>query len=1001
MLYYNMVMSGFGIRSGSTIALSIVFILMCFTETVSQSGMRFEKIDPSKGLSTNSISCIIQDSKGFMWFGTRDGINRYDGIKIKTIRFSTNYNIITSICELKSGAILVGTMSGGIIELNPVNERYKSYQLEYSGNFTSAVFIHEDNQGIIWVIDDFGSILQFDIKHKNFVNYRSNALSQSPTDKITYFHEASDGTIWLGTANNGVIKYNRNGGTFEQVRSQTGELLPFANEIFTDQNERTWIATKNGLFYKTKDAPYFTEVAHEQVFNAIWEDLEGVIWVSYGQELLSFDEVTHMLEHKNSIKGTYILPHIIDLSPVTRNSAYLNQSNVGSKSVVVDDNNRFWIITSDGLDIYDPVDSKILPVRAEDESTDIGANKLTTLMKDRSNTLWLGTVASGVRKYTPSLFVHYPFLPNTQGALGNKVVHAIIVTDNNHAWVGQIDGIFAFFDRGNGSFKRFKIPESNSAIFDILPKENELWLATYGDGIVNYNIINNQYTYYRHTSGDTLGLQSSKVQCIFEDGNGNLLIGSDIGLELFDPKSKKSRSIPLVDNDGNSVINVFTIFRTDSTLWIGTLGQGLFQMHPDTHVYRNYKANDKDSASINHNYITSIHADMEDADKIWLGTYGGGINVFSQSNRSFKHYGKESGLKNTVVYGIMEDTTQRVWFSSNAGVAIFDKAKGKVVRDFDVNDGLQANEFNRGSYAVFPDGTMAFGGVNGLNEFNPYQSNLTNYEPNIVLTDFKVFNNTRPDILDKINNKQDVVLPHDNNFISIDFSVLDYRNTHRNEYAYRLKGLVESWTYVTNERPFANYTNLPSGQYNFELRATNSEGVWLQSMVSIPIFIQSPFWKTWWFLSVVLIFIISLVLFIHKWKVRSITRQKEVLDELVKERTIVIQSQNEEIMTQNENIRLLNHQLEFKVKARTKSLEESNKRLLQYAHDNAHKVRAPLARLLGLVYLNKISKNEDMRVLMEKIGEAARELDEITRALGRNLTERTGIDPFDENSLSE
>jgi len=975
-----------------------------------QSETKFEIIDQSKGLSTNSVSSILQGSKGHLWFGTRDGLNKYDGIKIKSYRFSNNYNIVTSIYESKNGNILVGTVGGGLVEFNPINEEYNIHEIQNieSGEdaMNTIVFIHEDSNGNIWVGDGLGGTNQLKNGETAFRNYRHQVLSTALDDRITYFHEHAPEEIWVGTKFNGLLKFNPETEVFDKVALPFQSSLAAIRQVFTDNKKNIWVATTNGLFLKNPNKGSFRIVLNGKSVNTIWEDNNLDLWTSYDNLLLKFDEKEQLFNQAGITKGTHILPHIIDNTPLARDPAYLFHYSSNAKSVIVDKDNMFWIISSEGMEKFDPTTGISFQIRTENSFNNLSANEITSTLLDQSNTLWFGTLGAGINKYTQSNFLHYAHKPDIPYSLGNKITLSIAESENGQVWIGSINGGFDLLNKNTEQFERFQVSGSSSVIFDILPEKDNLLLATYGDGLVNYNLGTKEFTHYKHNAEDSLSIPSNNLQCIIKDKKKNYWIGSEVGISVFEPTTGSFTKHDLVDQRGSHMVNVFAIAESNNNLWIGTLGQGLFLFDTQTKAFQNYLANSNTPGGINNNYITSIHIDRENDNLIWLGTYGGGLNLFNQQSGLFQDFGSDAGVKNKVIYGILEDDNHNIWFSSNAGLSVFDKKAKQVISQYEANDGLQSNEFNRGAYYQFKDGTMAFGGINGLNMFNPSKLENQHYEPNIAITNFKIFNKRNNDILTKINNHDDIILPYSQNFLSIDFAVLDFRNTNRNRYAYRMEGLMDEWTYGNNERPFADFTGLNPGSYLFELKATNSEGVWLSSSLSIPIVITPPFWQTWWFRALVIFLVFCLALLFHSLKVRNLKRQKSILNDLVEKRTYTIQSQNEEMMAQNEEITAqseeimaMNDQLELRVRERTTSLEESNKRLVQYAYNNAHMIRGPLARLLGLTYISKISDSnngDETKELIDKIEESGNELDSVIRELGRKLTEETGINPFND-----
>lgn len=972
----------------------------------SQSEIKFEIIDQENGLTANSISCILQDSSGFLWIGTRDGLNKYDGVKVAPYRFTRTNNIISSAAEGRNGTLWVGTLGGGLVKYNVLNKETKIY-IDKDGPLSTlgsnnVTFIHPDRSNFLWIHTSAGGMDRLNVDTEQFVKYRHNpkdSLSLS-SNNISQFFEDSKGRIWMGTHDTGLNIFNATKDYFQPIKvTDQGQSIKTVYDIYEDYQRNIWLATDRGLFMledsdKTGLLNFTAKLTDERT-TVVWEDNQNNLWTSTDSYLVKLDSNNLHSRHKYSQKS-HALPSLINKTPLTWSQKNLYQYAQNAQSVVVDDNNNFWIVTYEGLNKYDPTSNKFYEIRNGDKFNNLNSNSISALYKDLSGTLWLSTVGGGLYKYVESHFSHYAHKADVKTSLTDGRVVSFAEDEDNTLWVSTFNGGFNKFNATSEKFDRYKIPGVGSIIFDILPDKENIWLASFGDGLVRYNIETKKYQSFKHDDTDSLSISENSVQRLLIDNAGNYWVGTSNGLNLFDKHSKTFKKVDLTNNSAHQNVNIFAIEQLGNELLLGTLGQGIFIYNLDNGAYQNFQNEVTDSASLSNNFITSIHIDRADQNTLWLGTYGGGLNKFNRATGVFKNYNEYNGLPNDVIYGISEDQNNKLWFSTNAGLSVFNKQEGKVLQHYDLEDGLQANEFNRGAYYRTRNGEMLFGGVNGFNLFDPMSIKQTDYQPPMTITSFKVFDKDQLRLAAVVSPySREISLTHDQNFISIEFTVLDFRNVKRNRYAYRLKGLIDDWTFASNERPFANYTNLDPGEYIFELKATNSDGVWLDQVNRFKITISPPFWLTWWFKVLMCLLAIIAILIIHLIRVRNLQSQKRRLNRLVRERTHIIQEQKEEIATQNdelsqrnEEILTLNESLEEKVRERTKKLEESHNKLIKYSLFNSHNVRAPLARLLGLTHLSTLSEDAELRLYIKKIDDSAKELDEKIKEAGANLTSK-------------
>ncbi|MCH8011501.1 MAG: histidine kinase [Candidatus Marinimicrobia bacterium] len=794
--------------------------------------IKFDHISVDQGLSQSSVRCILQNKKGFMWFGTDDGLNKYDGYGFTVYKHdpsnsnSLSHNYINSIYEDESGILWIGTWGGGLNKYDPVTETFTRYQQNPSNpnslshNYVNAII--EDKAGILWVATQVG-LNRLDPVTESFIHYMHD-----PSNPNSLSHD-------------------------------------YVNSIIEDRTGMLWIGTKEGLNRIDPQTESFTHykhnssdpnsLSHDNVV-IIYEGESGTLWIGTGGGIDKFDRTREKFIHykHDPSDATSIIPGVI-------------------YSIYEDRIGVLWIV-GDGVSRFDPQTEKFTNYLHDPGNPySISYSTILTIYEDRSGTLWFGSLLQGLNKYDRykhkfELYKHDPDNPNS---LAFHDVRAIYEDRNGILWIGA--GGLNRLDREKNKFTHFK--NNPNAIFE--DRFGVLWIGA--GGLRKFDRATETVTTYQHDSLNPNSFTEGSVLSFCEDKSGVLWIGTFSGLEKYDRESetfmhyKHNPDIPNSLSD-NRVQAIYEDKR--GNLWIGTWNGGLNRFDREKEEFIRYQHDPSNFNSISNN---TIHYIWEDDDgNLWIATRGGGLNKFNPETEIFTHYREKDGFPDDWVYGVLGDDEGNLWFSTNKGIARFNPESGEL-REYSVEDGLQSNEFNFGVCYKSPSGEMFFGGVNGFNTFFPDQVEDNPYPPQIVLTDFKLFNkpvitgaNGSSPLQKPISYIDDVNLSYNENFFSFEFVALHYANPERNQYAYKLEGIDEDWIY-SGTRRFARYTNIGPGEYVFRVKASNSDGVWNEKGISLRLTITPPFWKTSWAYGFYVLFLLSALYGVDRFQTVRLKRE--------------------------------------------------------------------------------------------------------------------------------
>jgi ligand-binding sensor domain-containing protein/serine phosphatase RsbU (regulator of sigma subunit) len=886
-----------------------------------------EHLSIEQGLSQSTVLSILQDQKGFMWFGTQDGLNRYDAYKFKVFKSqrgdttSLPDNNIQTLFQSKDGTIWIGTEAGfSKYNLDFDNFTNYSYQAKNKKSLSNddVNAITEDTTGIIWVGTKNG-LNKFDRKTKTFQRFYADGKPNSiPNNDITALYTDKTGNVWIGTQN-GVARYQPKTNNFKVfVADSTFSTLPNGQItcFFEDHFKALWIGTKDGIGrYNRLGDNISNYKASPYPIKGINQDENGNLWIISASELGKFNQNNHTYKRQN-IGTTF--------------------DNYGSfNAFVKSKSGLLWIGTNkNGIFKVNTRTKQFKTFRHNAENPNsLPPAWVWNITDAGKNNLWLGTADgwSYLSTAKDSAFNYSTFFSSFQNPRTRDVT-ALLNEGDSVLWGAVINnGIFrATLDKNTQiplDFQTFVVKDKDSLnsspsgnIISTMYKDSfgKIWVGTflkglneiYEDNTENYlNPKTNptkkyRFRYFKHNKKDKNSLAGNTVRVIFEDRKRNLWIGTEEG----------GLSLAKRDNQGNIL------------------------------SFENYSYKDDDPTSISSNAIRTIWED--ESGYLWLGTPNG-LNHFDPKTKKAIHFGELDPKLNRVIHGILGDKKENLWLSTNNGILKFDIGDS-IVWEFNVEDGIQSNEFNSGaSHLRKSDGMMFFGGIGGLTMFHPDTVKSNTYLPPVVLTDFKIFNksvlvrdenNPNSPLEHHISVVDEIVLDYEDQVITFEFTALNFSHPENNRYSYRLEGFEENWNEV-NDRRFASYTNLPKGEYKFVVRAANNDGLWNNEGASVRIRMRPPYWATWWFRSIITLAIASGLWGIYYFRTKTIREQNVKLENSVKERTGELLETTEELRVQRDqlenayaNIRLLSD-IGRQITARL-----HHKEIIQSVYENIQKV---------------------------------------------------------------
>ena len=844
--------------------LIIFFILTLFSFESYSQDYNFKHININDGLSQNAVFAIMRDSRGFMWFGTKEGLNKYDGYNFviyqhnpfDSATLSANY--ITSLFEDSRGLIWVGTFDRGINVYDRTKDIFYRIDLGRDGlsfrNTIEIKAIDEDSQGNVWVATSGDGLFRikinvenFEYTAKRFVNEIGNQNSLG-SNQVYSIHCDKNDQLWIGTISGLNHFDSKSGKLTKQVIHTKNPKAPETSShnaissIYESKNGTLWLGMTGGLVQFNKADRSFKYFPHRfDVFRYGWgnivgidEDKEGNLWLATPAELMKFDVYK---EEYSSFTHDPFKPHTVSFNSVS--------------SVYFDNTGILWVGTTGmGIDFYDPKANRfpVFDIKPG-QSSRTTSFSVRSLLEDQDGNVWVsGEVLYNWERKTEKIR-SFERSSNEPKAFGNTAVFSMIQSQDGHIWAATTEGLF------------------------------------------RYNPKTEKVRLYISDPANNKGIPQSEVYTVYEDRVGEIWIATEKYLcRLNDVENGTFFSIPY--HFGPPIYEQVrpVIFQDENLrMWLGTK-YGLFRFNAKDETFTLFDNDPDRSTSLINNLVKSICADPVFPERfLWIGT-GGGLSRFDMESETFFYYTEENGLPNNVIYGILPDNKKNLWISTNKGLSRFTPQSG-TFRNYDISDGLQSNEFNTGAYYRSKNGELFFGGIKGFNYFFPSKIVENTNIPNVVLTKIKVGDKaisykTDPQILEKsVEESTQIVLSHKDDIVSFEFAALEFSAPGKNSYAYKLENFSDTWIHTDGERT-ATYTHLPDGEYIFRVKAANSDGVWNEEGIAVKVIVKPPWTRTTFAFIVFGFGLFLLVYLLRRYEVNRINIRNQLKIEKVETDTL-------------------------------------------------------------------------------------------------------------------
>jgi len=844
-------------RPSISIILLIGFFPFLFVHQTKGQVLSVDHYTIEDGLSQTSVNCLIQDKNGFIWIGTQDGLNKFDGYSFKIIKHdpsdinSLSNNFINSIYEDADGNIWVGTNFG----LNKYNvytdqfTRYVNEKDEINSIRENEVYsVYQDNNGYIWIKTE-NYLSRLNLKSNKFRHYEhyNDVFNFIPLNARFPIFEDHKNQLWVGTKD-GLNYFDRKLEIFKRYKNNPNDISSLSGNnvkaIFEDSQNNLWIGTDNGLNKFNWDTETFTRYQANNSktslsnnnINEIFEDKDGNLWIATDDGLNKVNKQSETFTVYNSF--------------LYNNEIIVTTSFTG---IIQDQTGIIWLGTLQGLVKIENRKKKFRTYNKSEDNVPLFSNNYVTALYKTGGVVWVGTWGAGLHWFNPKTRRNIKY-NKANSKIVNDYIHCIYNDNKGKIWIGTQDGL-SFYDISNNQFKdvdrqNLKNLLNNNRIFDILEDdEGSMWIAS-KFGL--HKVMEDTIITYRNDPEDSTSLGADLVYDILIDKNENLWIATENGLNLL---KNGSSELEYFARQSNNCVNCFS-------------SNEMFYLHEDT--IRNC---------------------------LWIGT-NAGLNKFDLETKEVKVYTEKDGLANDLIYSILSDDSGNLWMSTNKGLSKFE-IEEEVFNNFGVSDGLQDFEFNHGAAFKDKNGELFFGGISGYNSFYPDSIVKNQQIPNIEITSVEVLSDRNAQEISVGKNKK-IEVSYKSNLITIEFAALDFTNPDKNKYAYKLEGVEEEWIHLGNRR-YATFTNLPPGEYTFTVKGSNSDNIWNEEGASIEIVVQTPIWKTSLAYFVYIILAAGLMFWLIQYRTRSLRRSNQELKE--KEQIAKqIAKQKEELSIKNKSI---------------------------------------------------------------------------------------------------
>ncbi|WP_346862129.1 two-component regulator propeller domain-containing protein [uncultured Draconibacterium sp.] len=845
----------------------LIFSLLLIGKVCPQQ-FGFTNYSINEGLSQSVVNCIFQDSKGYIWLGTQNGLDRFDGRDFKLFRFnpadsnSISNNWIYAISEDNDGNLWIGT-KGGLHKYFRTENRFERihFKTDLQSNITEYIYDNICLKNGKILINTPPVISIYDPVAESHQNYTTHfPYDPSVKDVKIPVLESKSGIVWIGSPN-GLASFDPELKEFTYYTFKTigGAVFNEANvtALYQDKTQRIWVGTDAGLFMVNNSLGMAEEVQFEL------ESGKSFLFATFIRNLVQ-DKTGNLLIATEG-NGLYLVSAASESTNSIQNFT-LENSQIGHNIVqclLIDKSENLWIGTLSGVSKTDLKKKKFKLYRNtyRPDATNLLGNVIGGLYKNNDGIIWVGTWGQGLNLVNPETneVEHFSTQQSGNHHLSNDFIHTVFKDSGGDIWLGTRNGIFIYdkprnqFHLWNEYFKRPNFPTFlNTRIYDIIQDVNKnCWIAT-SNGLYRVNVQDSEVEVFNIDEEINHRLSANLIYSLLEDSEGLIWIATINGLDVYNPQTKE-----------------ITYFK-------------------------------KEAGGLNSNFIISL---CEDGDgNIWIGS-NAYANVFDKKSSEFGHFGEEQGLPSNYIYAIKKDQSNNLWFATGSGLCKFNPDNNEL-EIYTPEDGLQSLEFNLRAACMCPDGQMLFGGMNGFNTFYPDSIAGNPNVPNLVFTSFR---KTTNGIQEKINIEQGAkeILSHKVQSFTIEFAALEFTNPQKNNYAYKMEGVSTQWNDIGNRR-FVPFFALPAGEYTFSVKGSNNDGVWADKVISFSLVVLPPWWRSVYAYWAYLILITLMVITFIKIREQKLKNDKIVLKQKVEERTLQIDEQNQLIISQNEALKELN-----------------------------------------------------------------------------------------------